>query len=576
MNRRKGLPTHPGSKKLYIIVSIFTLFEAIAVTAQAIFVARAVTSLFEGAQATDVLQEIGFFLLAFLSRQTLALLKRFLAERFAEKMGKDLHEQLIDSYFKHGQHFVNVYGTGRLVTLAVEGIDQIKTYVEKTIPRMIGVAIIPVVIVIYVFTVDVISAVILIVSVPIIIIFMILLGLAAQKMADRQYHTYRILSNHFVDSLKGLETLKYLGRSIKHIRNIGLVSEQYRKATLKTLRVAFLSSFALDFFTSLSIAFVAVGLGFRLIEGAITLFPALTILILAPEYFLPIRQVGSDYHATLDGQIALDEVEKIIEKREAIPERPEKLFDKADNSLHIQLENVSISTDDKEILQDISFSWHGTGMVGIVGHSGAGKSTLINVLAGYLHPNEGVIKVNGQETKTLYHQQWLEHIAYIPQHPYIFPTSLANNIRFYEPDAPDDAIEEIIDQIGMRSFVDQLPDGIHERIGEGGRMLSGGQEQRIAMARALLSKRQIILLDEPTAHLDIETEYEIRQIMLELFKDKLVFFATHRMHWMKQMDYLLVLEQGRLVEQGDRQSLLEQRGTYYQLEQQVSQRRRWK
>ncbi len=576
MNRRKGLPTHPGSKKLYIIVSIFTLFEAIAVTAQAIFVARAVTSLFEGAQATDVLQEIGFFLLAFLSRQTLALLKRFLAERFAEKMGKDLHEQLIDSYFKHGQHFVNVYGTGRLVTLAVEGIDQIKTYVEKTIPRMIGVAIIPVVIVIYVFTVDVISAVILIVSVPIIIIFMILLGLAAQKMADRQYHTYRILSNHFVDSLKGLETLKYLGRSIKHIRNIGLVSEQYRKATLKTLRVAFLSSFALDFFTSLSIAFVAVGLGFRLIEGAITLFPALTILILAPEYFLPIRQVGSDYHATLDGQIALDEVEKIIEKREAIPSRPEKLFDKADNSLHIQLENVSISTDDKEILQDISFSWHGTGMVGIVGHSGAGKSTLINVLAGYLHPNEGVIKVNGQETKTLYHQQWLEHIAYIPQHPYIFPTSLANNIRFYEPDAPDDAIEEIIDQIGMRSFVDQLPDGIHERIGEGGRMLSGGQEQRIAMARALLSKRQIILLDEPTAHLDIETEYEIRQIMLELFKDKLVFFATHRMHWMKQMDYLLVLEQGRLVEQGDRQSLLEQRGTYYQLEQQVSQRRRWK
>jgi len=252
------------------------------------------------------------------------------------------------------------------------------------------------------------------------------------------------------------------------------------------------------------------------------------------------------------------------------------LFDKADNSLHIQLENVSISTDDKEILQDISFSWHGTGMVGIVGHSGAGKSTLINVLAGYLHPNEGVIKVNGQETKTLYHQQWLEHIAYIPQHPYIFPTSLANNIRFYEPDAPDDAIEEIIDQIGMRSFVDQLPDGIHERIGEGGRMLSGGQEQRIAMARALLSKRQIILLDEPTAHLDIETEYEIRQIMLELFKDKLVFFATHRMHWMKQMDYLLVLEQGRLVEQGDRQSLLEKRGTYYQLEQQVSQRRRWK
>src|SRR5699024_10276874 len=164
------------------------------------------------------------------------------------------------------------------------------------------------IIVIYVATVDLASAVVLIVTVPIIVIFMILLGLAAEKMAEKQYETYRRLSNHFVDTLKGLETLLYLGKSKAHARHVEVVSDDYRKATMRTLHVAFLSSFALDFFTSLSIAFVAVGLGFRLIDGAILLFPALTILLLAPEYFSPIKQVGKDYHATLDGQLAMAEI----------------------------------------------------------------------------------------------------------------------------------------------------------------------------------------------------------------------------------------------------------------------------
>lgn len=573
MERKKGLPSYPGSNQLYIIVGIITLLEAISVTAQAVFVARAVTSLFHGAQSVDVLKDVSFFLLAFIIRHTLALANRFLAERFAEKMGKELREKLTETYFKNGQHFANLYGTGRLVTLAIEGIDQLKTYVEKTIPRMIGTAIVPVVIVIYIFTIDKISAVILIVTVPVIIIFMILLGLAAQKMADRQYETYRVLSNHFVDSLKGLETLKYLGQSVRHEMKIGRVSNQYRKATMRTLRVAFLSSFALDFFTSLSIAFVAVGLGFRLIDGAITLFPALTILILAPEYFLPIREVGTDFHATLDGQVALGEVEQIIQMQEDLPSATSELS--REGFENIQLENISFQYDETPVLKNISFSWSGKGMIGIVGESGAGKSSLINVLAGFIHPEDGTMQVNDQTIETLNQTNWLQNIAYIPQHPYIFPTSLADNIRFYEPDASDDEVEIIIDQIGMRSFVDQLPDGIHERIGEGGRMLSGGQEQRVAMARALLSKRRVLLLDEPTAHLDVETEYEIKQVMLKVFQDKLVFFATHRMHWMKDMDYLLVLDDGHLVEQGDRDTLLEKQGKYYELEKLVTERRRW-
>lgn len=574
MKRQKGLPTYPGSRRLYILLGFLSIVEAVSITFQAIFLAKAITNLFNGVLFSDTIINVVYFLIAFLGRHGLTLLQQALAEWFAERMGKELREDLVNAYFRHGQQFVNIYGTGRLVTLAIEGIANVKEYIVIAIPKMIRTTIVPVVIVIYIFTIDLSSAGILIITVPVVIVFMILLGLAAQKKADKQYETYRVLSNHFIDSLRGLETLKYLGQSVKHEEMIGRVSGEYRKATVRTLRIAFSSSFALDFFTSLSIAFVAVGLGIRLIDEAILLLPALTILILAPEYFLPIRAVGKDYHATLDGQIALQEMEYIIQ---SVPsnistEQTEPIH--WTSSSELTFKQINVQYENNPILKDISFSFTGHGLIGIVGPSGAGKSTLINVLAGFQLPSEGSIYYHQRKTNTLKHHDWLELITYIPQHPYIFPTSLANNIRFYDPEATDEQVMIIIDQIGMKSFVEQLPAGIHERIGEGGRMLSGGQEQRVAMARALLSDRPIILLDEPTAHLDIETEYEIKQVMLQIFKNKLVFFATHRMHWMKQMDYLLILEDGKLVEQGSQNKLLDKDSKYKQFITEQMNRRR--
>src|SRR5690625_3687234 len=304
------------------------------------------------------------------------------------------------------------------------------------------------------------------------------------------------------------------------------------------------------------------------------LLSSFTFIILAPECFFSVRAVGKDYHATLDGQIALGEIEQIIESiPEHLPtEQTESIQWNASSEL--LFEQIDVHHDDNLILKDISFSFAGHGLIGIIGPSGAGKSTLINVLAGFQSPIDDSIAVNQSNTSSLQRDDWLQLITYIPQHPYIFPTSLANNIRFYDPEATNEQVMEIIDQIGMRAFVEQLPDGIHERIGEGGRMLSGGQEQRVAMARALLSNRPIILLDEPTAHLDIETEYEIKQVMLRIFREKLVFFATHRMHWMKQMDYLLVLDDGEIVEQGPQSKLLDEDSHYKQFITEQMNRRR--
>ncbi|MDA2066137.1 thiol reductant ABC exporter subunit CydD [Bacillus cereus] len=568
MKRKRGLPSYPGSRILYVALTIISILEAFSIIAQTIFLARAITFLFHGETVQTILSEVVYFGIAFAARNIVVRTSQILVERFAEKTGSLLRKQLIEAYFTLGPRYVQTVGTGHLVTLSIEGIDKFKTYIELTIPKMIRSSIVPGLIVLYVFTLDIESGIILVVTIPIVIIFMILLGLAAQKMADSQYEIYRVLSNHFVDTLKGLETLKYLGKSEQHEGKIEKVSKRYRKATMRTLRVAFLSSFALDFFTSLSIAFVAVGLGIRLIDGTIILLPALTILILAPEYFLPIKQVGANYHATLDGQIAMEQIEEILQQQKGIQKKDlnEDIVWNASSSLKLQDIKVNNTESEKAILEGINFTWEGNGAIGVIGESGAGKSTLIDVLAGFLSPSSGKMLVNGLEVDGSTREEWQKNIAYIPQQPYIFPLSLKDNIRFYETNATDEEVERVINEVGLRSLVTSLPNGIHERIGEGGRMLSGGQEQRVAMARALLSKKPIILLDEPTAHLDIETEFEIKQAMLRLFNGKLVFLATHRLHWMKQMDHILILNKGEMKESGTYEELLENETLHFHRE----------
>ncbi|PEK03698.1 thiol reductant ABC exporter subunit CydD [Bacillus wiedmannii] len=566
MKRKRGLPSYPGSRVLYVVLTIISILEAISIIGQTVFLARAITFLFQGETVQSVLNETVYFGITFAVRHMLVRISQILVERFAEKTGSLLRKQLIEAYFTLGPRYVQTAGTGHLVTLSIEGIEKFKTYIELTIPKMIRSSIVPGLIVLYVFTLDIESGIILVVTIPIVITFMILLGLAAQKMADSQYETYRVLSNHFVDTLKGLETLKYLGKSKQHEGKIEKVSKRYRKATMRTLRVAFLSSFALDFFTSLSIAFVAVGLGIRLIDGTIVLLPALTILILAPEYFLPIKQVGANYHATLDGQLAMEQIEEILQQQKEIGTKESNvgLIWNASSNLKLQDVKVKNNESEKAILEGIDFTWKGTGAIGVIGESGAGKSTLIDVLAGFLTPSGGKLIINGVKIDGSTREDWQKNIAYIPQQPYIFPLSLKDNICFYETNTADAEVERVINEVGLRSLVTSLPNGMYERIGEGGRMLSGGQEQRVAMARALLSKKPIILLDEPTAHLDIETEFEIKQAMLRLFEGKLVFLATHRLHWMKQMDHILILNKGEMIKSGTYEELLKNEALHFQ------------
>src|SRR5699024_10800131 len=236
---------------------------------------------------------------------------------------------------------------------------------------------------------------------------------------------------------------------------------------------------------------------------------------------------------TLDGQIAMAEIEQVLEQK-VVAQKEDSQIPIFTKESKLRLNSVTVKKEDVALLQSVDITFH-QGLLGLVGPSGAGKTTLLQLLAGRLTPTEGHIELDDYKLASLDHEGWEDQVAYIPQHPYIFPLTLADNIRFYEPTALDSEIEQLIQQIGLSNFVESLPNRINEKIGEGGRTLSGGQEQRIALARALLSDKNIILLDEPTAHLDIETEYEVNQLILQVFQDIFVLIATHRMHWLTDM-----------------------------------------
>lgn len=559
----------PGVKPAAAIMAALTFIQAFMIIFQAKYLSVAIVNLWQLKSVRTIVLPLALFAVAFLARHLLTLSKNWLLYPFVETTTKTLRKQFMAKLFDLGPSVVAQKGTGNVVTMGLEGIDKIQTYLMLIIGKVLDLSLTPWIVLIYIALIQWKEALFLLAIYPLIIFFMIILGLAAQAKADRQYAGYQRLSNHFVDTLRGLPTLKQLGLNKTYANNVYQVSEDYRKKTMSTLTIAMTSTFALDFFTTLSIAIIAVFLGFGLMDNTIQLLPALIILTLAPDYFAPIRNFANDYHATLNGKNALTAVLDILQRptpsdRDLLETRDPVWQDH--DAIKLEHVNVSYGDAQKPTLKDINFTVQGFQKVGIIGASGSGKSTLINTLGGFLSPDAGQIMVRDTAVPHLDQRAWQRSFVYIPQAPYLFHASLRDNLAFYAPTASDEAVTAAAAKAGLTDWIATLPDGLQTPIGEGARGVSGGQAQRIALARAFLDdSRRILLFDEPTAHLDIETEVELKQTMLPVFDHHLVFFATHRLHWMNEMDYILVMDHGEIVQQGTPAELQQQGGAYVRL-----------
>ena len=469
-------------------------------------------------------------------------------DRFSRARASELQSKALAAVFSGGAASRLQHGSASLTAAAIDGIDKIETYIRVVLPRMVGLPALALPLLVGMYATDWISGVICTIMFPVIIMFMVLIGKSAAAHAEAQYGVYKRLANHFTDTLRGLSILRAFGALSREETAVYGTSEQFRHATMKTLSIATLSGAVLDLLSVFGVAAVALMLAFRLLDGSLPLEIALGALIIAPEYFKPIRAFASNFHASLDGRSALSDLDELLSICSTANQDCDLPRWSASSTLEFHDATVGYP-DSAPVLEDVSFTLRGFEKVALIGKTGAGKSTLADVLMGFLPIEDGTILLDGHAIDHLAQPSWQRNIAHLSQNPYIFSASIAENVALFAPNASRERITWALSLVGLDELVATLPQGIDELIGEGGRTLSGGQAHRIALARVLLDpERRILIVDEPTAHLDIETEMELKEQLLPLMEGRLVIFATHRLHWLTDMDRIIAIDGGHIRE----------------------------
>ncbi|MFI8927257.1 thiol reductant ABC exporter subunit CydD [Streptomyces sp. NPDC053474] len=506
-------------------VVVLGLAGAGLVVAQAMLIAEIVVGSFQRGLSVGALHTPILLLTAVaVGRGIVAWLTELAAHRASAAVKSELRRRLVERAGALGPGWLTGQRTGSLINLATRGVDALDDYFSRYLPQLGLAVVVPVAVLARVVTEDWVSAAIITGTLPLIPVFMILIGWATQARMDRQWRLLSRLSGHFLDVVAGLPTLKVFGRAKAQAEAIRKITGEYRRATMRTLRIAFLSSFALELLATISVALVAVTIGMRLVHGDMALYDGLVILILAPEAYLPLRQVGARYHAAAEGLAAAEEIFEVLETpvpaggSAPVPAGPLRVEDLA----------VRYPGRAADAVSGVSFTVGRGETVALVGPSGSGKSTLLNALLGFVEPTAGRVCVGDADLADVSLERWREQVAWVPQRPHLFAGSIADNVRLARPDADDGAVREALRAAGALEFVDALPLGAETALGEDGAGLSAGQRQRVALARAFLADRPVVLLDEPTAALDGATEAGVVEAVRRLAVGRTVVLVVHR------------------------------------------------
>ncbi|MFP4098495.1 MAG: thiol reductant ABC exporter subunit CydD [Alphaproteobacteria bacterium] len=562
------LKSHSGLAEGYLRASVFTAYiNGLLLIVQAwilAFIANAL--IFKAA----LIYEMGVYLLVLCLVFVLRFGLMFLSERFAflgaQKVKSGLRRVLQGRLRQLGPFFITQHGSGSILNTLIDGLEAIDSYFADFLPAKTLMSLVPLSIVVLIAPLDWLSGAVFLFTAPLIPLFMILIGEGAERLNQKQWQKLSRMSNHFLDVVQGITTLKMFNAARREGEVISKISDEYRRDTMSVLRLAFLSSVTLEFFSTVSIALVAVFIGFRLMWGEMDFFSGFFILLLAPEFYLPLRKMGGAYHARMEAIGAVGKMIDILDAPLSVHgKKPLPLS--AEHNICIRFEGVSFSYDSRQdySLKDLSFEVRAGERVAIVGSSGSGKSTVFSLLLGFALPQHGEIYINGSALSELDISIWRQNLGWIPQSPTLFYGSVLDNIRLGCRAVSRKRVESLCERLGLDTFIQSLPQGYDTFVGEQGYGLSEGQVQRVAVARAFLRDTPLILMDEPTASLEMKTEDLLQRAMHELRREKTVLTIAHRLHTITNADKILFLEDGQLVARGSHHDLYRNHAPYARL-----------
>jgi thiol reductant ABC exporter CydD subunit len=524
------------------------LVAALLVIAQAVLIARVAAEAFGGASLGEVTVPLALFVAAVAGRAAAAWGFEVVGRRAATSVQSQLRNELVENRFRNRTAALDGAESAELATIAVSGVDALETTFARYVPQVVLAAVVPVVVLVVVASIDLVSAGVMLLTLPLVPVFMWLVGRHTERRARERWQALSFLAGHFLDVVRGLPTLRAFNRGEAQAERISEAGDRYRSATMGTLRIAFISGAVLELAATLGIALVAVTVGVRLVNGGMGFEAGLTVLVLSPELYLPLRNLAAQFHAGADGLAVASRLLDLVEapapavRGSAIAPSPREAT--------VRLEGVSFSYPGRpgDVLRSLDLELRPGETVALVGPSGAGKSTVASLLLLLAQPSSGRVTAGGTDLAECNPQAWRANIAWVPQRPTLFHGTVAENIALGEPRAGEARIRAAAELAGADAFIRRLPDGYGTIVGDGGRALSAGERRRIAIARAFLRDAPLVILDEPTANLDRESGEVVGDALVRLGKGRTVLLIAHDDEVVRHADRAVRLDSRRIVE----------------------------
>ena len=546
----KALLEHKGQ---LLLLGLTCLVESLSIVGQAWFFGTLINNfIFLENTLADEMNTIMYLAIAIIVRLLAHYIQEAVANRLGSAVKASFREHALEHMFKLGVQHKERHGD--VIHLLTDGLEQVDAYVARYIPQILYAIMIPLIMGIAIVDALPIIGIILVVTVPLIPFFMILIGKQADRLNKEQWERMSFLSGHFLDVLQGITTLKLFGRAKDQIKVIGRLSEEFKDSTLRVLRVAFLSALVLELVSTISTALIAVYLGLTLLDGEISFFSAFFILLLAPEFYTPFRQLGAAFHTGMAGKTSILKYEEFMNRQPSLPIGGQSQLKGKVQA--IEIKDLTFTYEDSENgVQHISLVAKRNFPIMLVGESGAGKSTIAHIIGGFLTAPKGSVTIDGLDLCDIDIEWWRQQITYVSQHPHIMKGTLREVLSF-GMDVSDKEILDACKEVQLLDVISRHADGLDAVIGEGGLGLSGGERQRVTLVRAFLRKGQVLILDEVTAHLDVKTEAIISSAIKRLMDNKIVIIIGHRLQTMHWASTLYVLKHGRIIQQGSYAKLL--------------------